>query len=248
MGKHFRSGGIAASTSGSGVAALEAPDPRDDGVAHLREPGGESVDSLTRRLHEELADGGFERGAFARLCRVNAPRLLAAVAQRLERDALPCDGHDVFASAMAQLQRHYVRGGGNDADSALLASIGGARSWFAAVVALALRVVDARSRSMGAAALPQPGSSPPADTPARLAGRRVRFEAKELRAWIGRLLLALPPQERRLVLQARRTLAPTDAGARLRGAADRLFDEVDRSVAAPACELACAASGEARDG
>ena len=239
MGKNFRSGGIAAPAPRAGVATLE---------------------SATRRLHEGLATGGFERDAFARLCRLNAPRLLGAVAQRLEHDALPCDGHDVLVSAMARLRQHYLRRGAADADSALLASIGGARSWFAAVAALALRLVDARSRWMGAASLPLPVPPPPERTPARLAGRRLRLEPEGLRRWIGSLLLSLPPLDRRLVLRARRVLAPADSRARLRAAADRLYAEVDRIVApvapdraarddaAPALALAGVAGGEARDG
>jgi len=222
MGKNFRSGGSA--------AALAPADERGADAPAARTTGREPVDALTRDLHERLIGGGFARAAFSRLCRLNAPRLQAAIAQRLERDALPCDGHDVLAAALARLQRHYLRGGAADADSALLASIGGARGWFAALLELASRIVERRSRWMGASSLPRPGATPTADTPERLTGRRVRFEATGLRCWIGGLLLALPPGDRHLVLRARRS--PADAGARLRAAADRLFDDVDRRVAA----------------
>src|SRR5262245_48028123 len=84
-----------------------------------------------------------DRDAFARLCRLHAPRLLAAIARRLERDALPCDAHEVLAEAMARMQRSHRRGG--------------ARSWQAAAVALASDVVDERVRWMAASSLPRPG-------------------------------------------------------------------------------------------
>ena len=213
------------------------------------EPGSESIESASCRVHGWLRARGFDKPLFLVLCEVNAGRLLAAIARELDLGGWPFDEHDVLGELLGLLQRHYFvttrpeRPDGFDA-------IGRGTSFFAALLAAARDVIEQRVRLLIAESVPLPGTRAPglaaapglvAEATQRLAHHRHRLRASDLRQWIAYAMVAtLSPDDRRLIqLRARRdrTLQEIatqmectafEAGRRLRLATDALFTEVDR--------------------
>ncbi|MSR47546.1 MAG: hypothetical protein EXS13_10880 [Planctomycetes bacterium] len=201
------------------------------------EPGSESIESVSCRLHDWLRAHGFDKALFVVLCEVNAERMSAAIARELELGGWPIDRHDVLGELLFVLQRHYsaTRESGPSGAIVELDAIGSGTHLFEALLAVARRLIERRVKLMVAESAPETSA-----TALRRPHHCHRLRADDLRQWIAHVMVAtLSADDRRLIqLRARRdrTLqeiatqldcTPLEAGRRLRHATESLFTEVD---------------------
>lgn len=218
------------------------------------EPGSESIEGVSARLHARLLERGFDKPLYMVFCELNAERLVAEFARHLDEEGLPFDEYDLLADLYSRLHRFYVaRQASGRADPedevAEFATMGRDTTVYAGLVAFERTLVSERVRLLIAASVPLPGTrtvglapadSLLADAAKHLAASRHRVKADDLRHWIAYALLSMPALDRKLIqlrgrrelslaeLAARVGLSRFETGVRLRRAIDSLFVEIDR--------------------
>ena len=170
-------------------AARVRPELRELFDLRQFEPGSESIESVSARLHAWLLAAGFDKPVFMVLCELNAERLIADFVRHLDDEGLPFDEYDLLADLYSRLQRFYAARPPPPTDrieAARLAlrppppepieptsdsppeflAMGRTTTLFAGLVAVARSLVAERVRFLIAASVPLPGTRPVGLAPA----------------------------------------------------------------------------------